>query len=135
MGLSPDQITIGESEGPLRIEEHSPEFSPGQIVMLRSDPSVKGAVVELLPGQPEDRVKVFVGGTIQSYYSSQLKAEAPRDETQFLSLDQFHAYLTALQIRHPACRRCIRSTRRALTLYPISSGLSCASFGQIARGC
>ena len=102
VGLSPDQIAIDESESPLRIEEHSPEFSPGQIVVLRSDPFVKGAVVEVLPGQPENRVKVFVGGTIQAYYTSQLKAEAPRDEAQFLSLDQFHAYLTALQIRHPS---------------------------------
>ena len=34
---------------------------------------MKGAVVEVLPGQPENRVKVFVGGTIQSYYASQLK--------------------------------------------------------------
>ena len=102
VGLSPDQIAIEESERPLRIEEHSPEFSPGQIVILRSDPSMKGAVVEVLPGQPENRVKVFAGGAIQSYYTSQLKVEAQRDEVQFLSLDQFHAYLTALQIRHPS---------------------------------
>lgn len=102
VGLSLDQLTIEESERPLRIEEHSPEFSPGQIVILKSDPSMKGAVVEVLPAQPENRVKVFVGGTIQSYYTSQLKVEAQRDEAQFLSLDQFHAYLTALQIRHPS---------------------------------
>jgi len=102
VGLSPDQIATEESEGPLSIEEHSHDFSPGQIVVLKSDPSMKGAVVEVLPGQPENRVKVFVGGTIQSYFASQLKAEAQRDETQFLSLDQFHAYLTALQIRHPS---------------------------------
>ncbi len=102
VGLSPDQIAIEESERPLKIEEHSPEFSPGQIVILRSDPSMKGAVVEVLPGQPENRVKVFVGGAIQSYYTSQLKVAEQRDEAQFLSLDQFHAYLTALQIRHPS---------------------------------
>lgn len=102
VGLSPDQITIEARERPLRVEEPSPEFSPGQIVILKSDPSVKGAVVEVLPGQPENRVKVFVGGAVQSYYNSQLKVEAQRDEAQFLALDQFHAYLTALQIRHPS---------------------------------
>ena len=102
VGLSPDQITIEESERPLTVEEPSPEFSPGQIVILRSDPSMKGAVVEVLPGQPENRVKVFLGGAIQSYYTSQLKVEAQSDEAQFLALDQFHAYLTALQIRHPS---------------------------------
>ena len=102
VGLSPDQITLEESERPLENEEHFPELSPGQIVILNSDPTVKGAVVEVLPGQPENRVKVFAGGTIQSYYTSQLKVEAHRDEAQFLALDQFHAYLTALQIRHPS---------------------------------
>ena len=102
VGLSPDQITLEESEHPLEIEEYLPGFSPGQIVTLKSDPTMKGAVVEVLPGQPENRVKVFAGGTIQSYYASQLKVEAHRDEVQFLALDQFHAYLTALQIRHPS---------------------------------
>ena len=51
------------------------EFSPGQMVSLKSDPSKKGAVVEVLPGQPETRVKVFVGGSVRTYYASQLQAE------------------------------------------------------------
>ena len=37
------------------------EFSPGQVVVLRSDPSVRGAVVEIVPGEPENRFKVFCG--------------------------------------------------------------------------
>ena len=48
------------------------EFSPGQIVFLKSDPSQKGAVVETVPGEPENRFKVFVAGNIQTYYASQL---------------------------------------------------------------
>ena len=41
-------------------------------------------------------------GNVQAYYVSQLQAEEQRDDDfQFLSCDQFHAYLTALQIRHP----------------------------------
>ena len=79
------------------------EFSPGQIVVLKSDSSVKGAVVEILPGGDEDRVRVFTEGNILTYYASQLKAEEqPDDDFQSLSRDQFHAYLTALQIRHPS---------------------------------
>ena len=79
------------------------EFSQGQIVVLKSDSSVKGAVVEVLPGGDEDRVRVFTEGNIHTYYASQLKTEErPEDTFQSLSRDQFHAYLTALQIRHPS---------------------------------
>ena len=79
------------------------EFSQGQIVALKSDSSVKGAVVEVLPGGDEDRVRVFTEGNIHTYYASQLKTEErPEDTFQSLSRDQFHAYLTALQIRHPS---------------------------------
>lgn len=79
------------------------EFSRGQIVSLKSDPSKKGAVVDVLSGQPEGRVKVFVDGNISTYYTSQLKAENQPDSAfQSFSLEQFHAYLTALQIQHPS---------------------------------
>lgn len=79
------------------------EFSQGQIVVLKSDSSVKGAVVEVLPGWDEDRVRVFTEGNIHTYYASQLKTEDHLDnDFQLLSCDQFHAYLTALQIQHPS---------------------------------
>ena len=72
-------------------------------MVLKSDSSVKGAVVEVLPGGDEDRVRVFTEGNIHTYYASQLKTEErPEDTFQSLSRDQFHAYLTALQIRHPS---------------------------------
>ena len=78
------------------------EFSPGQIVCIVSNPSLKGAVVNVWPGIPETRVEVFVNGKTQTYYASQLKAEVQsNDDFQLLSCDRFHAYLTALQIRHP----------------------------------
>ena len=79
------------------------EFSPGQIVFLKSDPELRGAVVSVLPGGQEDRVRVFVNGNVQTYYASQLVPEEQReDDVAFLSSDQFHAHLTALQIRHPS---------------------------------
>ena len=102
VGLSPDQIAIEEDKQTLETKDPSAEFSPGQIVVLRSDSSMKGAVVDVLPGQPENRVKVFIEGSVQTFYTSQLKVEEQRDEVQFFSTDQFHAYLTALQIRHPS---------------------------------
>ena len=77
------------------------QFAQGQIVCLASDPSIRGAVVEVLPGTTEDRIKVFVDGSIQTYYASQLQADDQDDGVSSLSSDQFHAYLTALQIRYP----------------------------------
>ena len=83
--------------------DRSPQtgFIPGQLVCLASDPSVKGAVVEVVPGTPEDRIKVFVGSNVQTYYASQLQADDQDNAVSHLTSEQFHAYLTALQIRHP----------------------------------
>lgn len=78
------------------------EFSPGQIVCLSSNPSIRGAVVAVLPGTPENRFDVFLNGNIQTFYASQLQVEArPVTAFQGLSGDAFHAYLTALHIRYP----------------------------------
>ena len=79
------------------------EFVPGQMVVLKSNPSLRGAVMKVLSGQAENRVEVFMGNSVQTYYASQLQAsDQPDDELQPLSCDLFHAYLTALQIRHPS---------------------------------
>jgi len=78
------------------------EFEPGQIVCVRSDPNIRGAVVSVVPGSPENRFTVFVDGETRTYYASQLQAEDTSvDEPEFLSCEQFHAHLTALQIKHP----------------------------------
>lgn len=78
----------------------SPEFAPGQIVFLKADPSTRGAVVAVLTGTPENRINVFVDGNVHSFYPSQLQLEV-QDDSRVFSCDDFHAYLTALQIRYP----------------------------------
>ena len=86
----------------MNINPNSPvAFSPGQIVSLRSDPFVRGAVVGVFPGNPEHRVNVFIDGNVQHFFASQLQLEQPREKVQHLSRDEFHAYLTAIQILHP----------------------------------
>ena len=80
----------------------STEFVPGQIVFLKSNPSTRGAVVEVLSGNPENRINVFVDGNVQTFYASQLQIEVQSDDSRTYSCDEFHAYLTALQIRYPA---------------------------------
>ena len=80
----------------------SQEFELGQIVVLKSNPSVRGAVVRVTPGTSEDRIDVFIDGDVQTFYTSQLQVETERDDDlQNFTCDQFHAYLTALQIRYP----------------------------------
>ncbi|MDH5650171.1 MAG: Swt1 family HEPN domain-containing protein, partial [Gammaproteobacteria bacterium] len=78
------------------------ELNSGQIVFVKSNPSSRGAVVAVLPGNPENRLQVFIEGTTQTFYASQLQAENQREkEGDVFPCDQFHAYLTALQIKYP----------------------------------
>lgn len=84
-------------------DNQSIDFSPGQIVCLKSNPSTRGAVVAVLPSTPENRINVFVDGEIQTFYASQLQPDIQsEDDTTRFSCDEFHAYLTALQIQSPA---------------------------------
>lgn len=83
-------------------KELDAEFRLSQIVFLKSNPKIKGPVIEILLSQPEHRFKVYVDGAKQTYYASQLQAEIQSEEDLPLaSADQFHAYLTALQIQYP----------------------------------
>ena len=78
------------------------EFEPGQIVILKSNPSFRGAVVAVLLSEPENRVKVFAEGMVQAFYASQLEIQDKSEEREdSVACDQFHAYLTALQIKYP----------------------------------
>ena len=55
------------------------EFAPGQIVFLKADPSIRGAVVAVFPSTPESRINIFAGGRIQSFRASQLQVRAAPD--------------------------------------------------------
>lgn len=60
-------------------ENLSPEFASGQIVFLKSNPSTRGAVVEVSPGSPENQITVFAEGKIQSFDASQLQVSTSSD--------------------------------------------------------
>ena len=49
------------------------EFIVGQLVALRSDPTRVGAIINILPGTPENRYLVFLDNTPSTYYASQLQ--------------------------------------------------------------
>jgi len=89
------QPTIGK-------ETQAAEFEPGQIVFLKSNPEIKGAVVSIMQGKPENRYNVFIDGETRIFYASQIQAEDRKDKDSIVfPCHKFHSYLTALQIQHP----------------------------------
>lgn len=45
------------------------EFEPGQIVVVKSSPSSRGAVIAVLLGHPENRFQPFIDNSTQTFYS------------------------------------------------------------------
>lgn len=75
----------------------------GTIVRLKARPSVTGAVIDHLPGDPEDRYVVFHDGATATYYASQIeRVEVPGSAGRIVSLAELNAALTALQLLHPS---------------------------------
>ncbi len=100
-GTTDSRGTKGKGESNQRCYEKD-EFSLGRIVSIKFDPSIRGAIVGIFPGKPENRYDVFVDGKIQPYYASQLQVEDRKEgKARFSRCDEFHSYLTALQIRYP----------------------------------
>jgi ATP-dependent helicase HepA len=79
------------------------EFTIGQLVALRSDPTRVGAIINISPGTSENRYRVFLDNTPSMYYASQLQPhELPSPSFAITPLQVFHAYMTALQLNHPS---------------------------------
>lgn len=77
------------------------KFTQGQLVSLKSDRTITGAVVAVTEGYPETRYQVFTTAGIQSYYESQLVGQDTREELEAVDAERFHAGLTASLIRNP----------------------------------
>lgn len=87
--------------------DHSPPanagaISKGVVVRLRARPATTGAVIDILPGNPEPRVSVFHGGQIATYYLSQVEPLDLSPSRATVEPDDLHAALTATQLRHPS---------------------------------
>lgn len=79
------------------------KYTQGQMVRLKSDPSIEGAVINVLEGSAEIRYQVFTGVLgLQVYYESQLEAKEIQTELKQVDPAQFHAGLTASLIRNPS---------------------------------
>src|SRR5712691_11238273 len=81
----------------------SNDFTIGQVVALRSDPTRVGVIINVFPGTPENRYHVFLDNTPTTYYDSQLQRYEPSAPSSVITpLAAFHAYMTALQLNHPS---------------------------------
>ncbi len=77
-------------------------FNQGQVVVLKSDKNVNGAIIEVIEGSPEAKYKVFTNTSgIQVYYESQLAPQELQIALEEVDDSRFNAGLTAALIRNP----------------------------------
>lgn len=76
-------------------------YDIGEMVCLRSNNDIQGAVIEIMEGEDEYRYKVFTVNGIQTYYHSQLQKIKTDKQTKEIEYDEFIALLTAMQINTP----------------------------------
>lgn len=62
-----------DKEVPLQAGQPQGGICRGTVVRLRARPDITGAVLDVLPGDPEARYTVFHGGEIATYYESQVE--------------------------------------------------------------
>src|SRR5258708_37750396 len=81
----------------------SSEFTIGQLVALRSNPTHVGAIIYIFPRSPENRYIGFVDNAPSTYYAIQLRQHyLPPPSFVITPLPVFHAYRTAVQLNHPS---------------------------------
>jgi superfamily II DNA or RNA helicase len=97
--LSPQRLKNDEIKQS-GMSENNKQFHPTQIVVLKSDHSKRGPVISVQEGKAEDTVNVFIDGKIVPYYASQLEADIS-EKYRELNSNEFHVYLSALEIRFP----------------------------------
>lgn len=85
------------AEGPT-----STRFKAGELVALRATPDTRVPVLEVLPGHPESRYRVFQNNAISTYYESQLRAA--RQDTSIPRADSrgVRGRLTAHELLSPS---------------------------------
>ena len=79
------------------------KYTQGQMVVLKSDRAIEGAIISAIEGVDETRYQVFTNklGT-QTYYESQIELKDVDDSFEEVDGKRFHAGLTASLIRNPS---------------------------------
>jgi superfamily II DNA or RNA helicase len=78
------------------------KYTKGQIICLKSDDNRKGMISDIVTDENETLYKVFIDGSIKSFYESQLISEKQNSHIVKVNKNLFNAHITALQIRNPA---------------------------------
>ncbi len=76
-------------------------YKVGQVVALRSDPSARVAITDVIGGV-ETSYRVFQDGREVTYYESQLQPSEEEAQTARLSADELRAFLTSLHLLSPS---------------------------------
>jgi ATP-dependent helicase HepA len=91
-----------DKEGALDARQPQGGISRGTVVRLRARPDITGAVLDVLPGDPEARYTVFRGSEVATYYESQVEPIVLKPPRRNVEPEALHAALTATQLRHPS---------------------------------
>ncbi len=87
---------------PAPVAQANGRISKGTVVRLKARPDFTGAVLDVIPGDPETRFTVFHGGEVATYYESQVEPIVLKLSRKNVEPEALHAALTATQLRHPS---------------------------------
>lgn len=83
-------------------------FSQGQMIVLKSNKSVEGAVIAVLESSSEPRYQVFTNSLgMQTYYESQVEAKDVEEFIEEVDGKRFHAVSRHHLFEIPRYHHCI----------------------------
>ncbi len=77
-------------------------YKKGQVIVLKSNRAVQGAIVDVIEDSAETRYQVFTSEGLQTCYESQIESESIEESIDFVDAERFHANITASLIRNPS---------------------------------
>ena len=101
--VSPVTAAVAEGQGDVAIKADRHLFNAGDLVALRSDPTARLPILEVIPGGAEVRYRIFQNGAKATFYESQLQAVADDGAAaDLIATDELNARMTALQLLSPS---------------------------------
>ncbi len=77
-------------------------YNKGQVIVLKSNRAIKGAIVNIIEDSVETRYQVFTSEGLQTCYESQIESDSIEESIEFVASERFHANITASLIRNPS---------------------------------